>query len=106
MKERSTQMLLTVAIVVAGLLLLRPAYTSPQQSALTQTSQGQPVVAADSGLLYIVSNNKIYCYYWDDPKRPDLMSKTAKLKLLQTTDAKMDSLGGAKPEGSVVPAKP
>lgn len=46
-------------------------------------------MVVDNATLYVLSNNKIYVYYWDGPATKQLRPQIGKLKLMQTLDAKM-----------------
>lgn len=91
MTEKSTRILLIIAITLMGLLLLRLATIGPALAQASAPAQVQPVMVIDNRTLYVLSNNKIYVYYWDSPAREKLLpvALIGKLKLMQTLDAKI-----------------
>ncbi len=89
MTEKSTRILLIIAITLMGVLLLRLATIGPVLAQSVAPAQVQPVMAIDNTTLYVLSNNKIYVYYWDSPAAKKLLPQIGKLKLMQTLDAKI-----------------
>jgi hypothetical protein len=89
MNDKMTRFFLMVAIVVIGLLLLRPASTSPVAQLPVHPNQVQPVMVADNATLYVLSNNKVYVYFWDGVATKEFKAKIGKLRLMQTLDARL-----------------
>ena len=89
MTDKLTRMALVVALIVIGLLLLRPAATDAPQFQRTQ-----PVMVVDNATLYVLDDHKISVYYWDSPaSRKLILPQIGKLRLLQTLDAQPQSEG-------------